>query len=89
LLFLTLTWSFHDQSLRGSFSSNGANRLLAQKVSIPTENAHIPSEVLSTIKTGAGTAREPRIRLEHPGLCDHAGIARVEKNVGTVRRKSR
>jgi hypothetical protein len=89
LLFLTLTWSFHDQSLRGSFSSNGANHSLAQKVSIPTENAHIPPEVLSTIKTGDETAREPRIRLEHPGLCEAKEIVRAEKNIGEKHRESR
>jgi hypothetical protein len=88
-LFLTLTWSFHDQSLRGSFSSNGANHSLAQKVSIPTENAHIPSEVLSTIKTGGETAHKPRIRLEHPGLCEEEEIARIRKNVRGKHRESR
>jgi hypothetical protein len=89
LLFLTLTWSFHDQSLRGSFSSIGANHSLAQKVSIPTENAHIPSEVLSTIKTCGEPVREPRIRLEHPGLCEEEEMTRAWKNVREEHRESR
>jgi hypothetical protein len=58
--------------MTNSYGPDSAARVpTARPHEIPVVAGKMPitSEVLSIIKTGSKPAREPRIRLESPGLC--------------------